>query len=441
MMSGVRVAQMERVLISIFDIAASAEKSAEQQADFIRAFLNSFSSHIADLADLHPDRLLTGTGAIVQIGRGCAVDAVSTRRLMEFAVGFASGLCEKGIPLRTAINYSEGDQFALGTKDLFGGSYIQLGDTIHTALNTLAFCEPCEIIVAESVRDLLRHHGLDETFLLQRNERLLTKQGMHLDTYTYDCSLGENNSLYSPRTISHPYKRFTTFPPIQAEALQYFLANGLESELFKVVSNAFTAISQINDTKSFLSSSEVLQVLTSTTYDPDDSVLVISRNDRPTGFWTQRRKKQYITFLKEHAANSKGHINQTRIWIYDDSSEEDLMPKSSIFNELAPLHAPKTLFNFPVVPLQKYGHLAQLIFGVTLSTKHGYAIIPTPSTDLFDASRLGTEHIGELLWQHREYDDADGPMKAIITADSSYVATLQAEFSKLIHDPAITCLR
>ncbi len=440
-MTSIRVTPTERALLAIFDIEVTGERTPERQADLVAGFLSSLSSHIEGLGELHPDRFLTGNGAIVQIGRTCAVDAINTRRFLHFAVAFTAELCRKGICIRTALNYSEGDRLAWAVEKGFEGQYVQVGDTINVAARTLAFCEPCEIMITADVQRLLGHYSLDKEFPLQHNEPLITKQGLRLDTYTYDPSDRDADAVYSPRAPSHPYKRFTTFPRIHEETLRYFLANGLESELRKVVSNAYDAISQINESRTFLSSSEVLHVLTRTNYDPDDTVLVISRNDRPTGFWTQRRKRQYIAFLAGHAAQNNGHINQKRIWVFDDSTEEELMPKGSIFNELAPLHAPKTLYSFPASLLRNYDHLSQLIFGVTLSAKHGYAIIPAPSADALNAGRLRTEHIGELLWQHREYDDTDGPMKAIITSDSAFVATLVAEFQRLLIDTAATCLR
>jgi hypothetical protein len=427
------VAAESRALVAIFDTEVFSESKPDRQADQLTAFLESLSIHIGDLRELHPDRLLTGNGAIVQIGRTGVIDAVNIKRFLDFAVAFTSELCEAGVAIRTALNYSQGDRLSWAPDDFFEGQYVLGGDTIKLATRALAFCEPGEIIVTGHVRKLLRTHSLEKDFPLYHNEPLLTKQGLSLDTYSYDPP-HQAKGLYSPRVPSHRYKRFTTFPRIHADTLQDFLSNGLESELRKVVSNAYTAISQINESRTFLSSSEVLNVLAHTNYDADDTVFVISRNDRPTGFWTQRRQKQYIDFLAEQAAKSNGYINQTRIWIFDDIAEEEETPKDSVIKELQPLHAPDTLYRLPAGRLHGHEHLSQLIFGVTLSLKHGYAIIPAPSTDALDAGRLRAENIGELLWQHREYDDADGPMKAIITADSVFVATLVTEFNQLLDD-------
>lgn len=440
-MNSARVAGAGKALLAIFEIETSSDRTPEQQTELGLSFLSVLKGHIEGLGELRPDRFLTGNGAIVEIGRACVLDAPSIGRFLDFVRAFAAELCGNRISIRTAVHYSENDSLAWTAETVFDGQYIPVGEAMHVAARMLAFCEPCEIMVTPQVQRLLQQHRLEGSFPLHRNEPLITKQGMRVDTYTYDPSNHQANGLYSPRSPSHPYKRFTTFPLIHAQTLECFLANGLESELRKVISNAYDAIRDINESKTFLSSSEVLQVLTRTNYDPDDTVLVISRNDRATGFWTQRRKAQYIDFLAGHAARTNGHFNQTRVWVFDDSTEDELLPESSILKQLAPLHARKTLYSFPASLLHNYPHLSQLIFGVTISTRHGYAIVPAPSADAFDAGRLRTDHIGELLWQHREYDDADGPMKAIITADSAFIGTLVAEFNRLLLDADATCLR
>jgi hypothetical protein len=219
------------------------------------------------------------------------------------------------------------------------------------------------------------------------------------------------------------------------------MASGLDNELRKVVSNAYDAMSYINETKTFLSASEVLQVLTRPNYDPEDTVYVVSRNDKPTGFWTQKRRNQYITFLAGYATRHGGHINQTRILVYDDEKTDERMPTDDIFHHLKGLHATKTFFNFPVSLLYPYEQISQLIFGFTLSKKHKYAIISVPGADLIEAKQLRTENLGELLQFYKDYDAADGPMKAIITADEAYVENLIAEFESLLNDPSTSVLK
>lgn len=436
-----RFEQIDRSLVAIFDIESFSERTPKKQAQLVGSFLDSLSTYMERLGDLKPDAFSTGDGAIVSIGRYCSVDADSTRRFLDFAIDFTARLYRDGIIIRTALNYSEGDSIVFGSENVLPGQYIQVGDAINIAARALSFCEPREIMFTSGVQRLLRNHDLEEAFPLHHNEPLVTKHGLRLDTYTYNPPTHLRDALYSPDAPSHPYKRFTAFPPIKADTLRYFMANGLENELRKVISNAYDAISYINDTKTFLSSSEVLRVLTRPNYDPDDTVYVVSRNDRPTNFWTQKRRNQYITFLASHAARHGGHINQTRIWVYDDTEQGEPLPKDDIFHDLIRLHAPKTFYNFPVSLLQNYDLLSQIIFGFTLSKKHKYAIIPVPGADAIDANRLRTEYLGELLHAYRDYDAADGPMKAIITADEAYVAALVAEFENLLKDPTAQVLK
>ena len=285
-------------LVAIFDIEAFSERSPEKQEEIVNCFLSSLSSYMERLSELHPDRFSTGDGAIVAIGRNCDIDAKNTKRFLDSAIAFTAELCgnREVMAIRTAVNYSQGDRLVLAPENLFNGPYVQVGDTINIAARVLSFCEPCEIMVTDRVRWLLWCHGLLEDFPLHHNEPLTTKHGVRLDTYTYNPPDGQAKSLYSPDSALHRYKRFTSVPSIQAGTLRYFLTNRLETELYNVVFTAHAAIGQINDTRTFLSSSEVLHVLTLPNYDPDDTVFVMSRNDRPSGFWTQKRRRQYLTF-------------------------------------------------------------------------------------------------------------------------------------------------
>ncbi|MCX6630997.1 MAG: hypothetical protein NTW28_25575 [Candidatus Solibacter sp.] len=434
-------AQIDRSLVAVFDIEAFSDRTPEKQAQLVNDFLDSLAIHMERLGELQPDAFLTGDGAIVSIGRRSSVDASRIRRFLDFAIDFTAGLCRDGLIIRTALNYSECDRIVFAEANVLAGQYIQVGDTINIAARTLSFCEPREIMLTAGVQKLLRNHELEDVFPVHHNEPLVTKHGLRLDTYTYVPPAHLQDALYSPTAPSHPYKRFTAFPPIKADTLRYFMANGLDNELRKVITNAYDAISYINETKTFLSSSEVLRVLTRPNYDPDDTVYVVSRNDRRTGFWTQKRRSQYINYLAGHAAHNGGYINQTRLWVYDDTQRDELMPTGDIFEDLERLHCPKTFYNFPASLLENYDYLSQLIFGFTLSKKHRYAIIPVPAVEPIDANKLRTEHIGELLHFYRNYDAADGPMKAIITADETFVATLVAEFENAIRDPTAAVLK
>ena len=127
-----------------------------------------------------------------------------------------------------AVNYHEGDRIVKGQSDLpFLASDIQVGDTINTATRVLSFCEPGEIMFTETVHQLLRRHDLEKAFPLHRNERLVTKHEVVLETYTYKPAKSPTSTLYSPHSPLHAYKRFAAFPPIKAHTLWYFMETGL----------------------------------------------------------------------------------------------------------------------------------------------------------------------------------------------------------------------
>ena len=434
--------QIDRSLVAIFDIEEFSERTPEKQALSVSEFLTHLSRHLSDLAHLQPDAFSTGDGAIISIGRRCAIDNGATRRFLRFVVDFTADLCQDGVILRTAVNCSDGDRIVFGLDHALAGQYIQVGDTINLAARVLSFCEPREIMFSAEVQRLLRHHDLEAEFPLHRNERLVTKHGVTLDTYTYIPDPAQANILYSPTSPLHRYKRFTAFPPIKARTLRFFLAAGLDSELRKVVGNAYDAMSYINETRTFISSTEVLHVLTRNHYDPEDTVYVVSRNDRPTGFWTQKRRAQYINFLAANALRHGGYINQTRVMVFDDDeAQPEVVSPTDILNDLERLHAPKTLLGYPASLLHNYDLLSQLIFGLTISKRYLCAIIPIPGGEAADASRIRTDHLGEVLAQYREYDAADGPMRAVITADQTYVSALIAEFENLLRDAATRTIR
>jgi len=434
-------AQIDRSLVAIFDIEEFSERTPGGMARLVRRFLELLSEHVGALSNLCPDSFSTGDGAIVSIGRGCHIGADSTGQFLRFVIALSSDLCQSGVVVRTAVNYSEGDRIVLGTTNALEGQYIQVGDAINVAARIVTFCEPREIAVSAAVHRLLRNHDLEGNFPLHHNEPFVTKHGLKLDTYTYVPPADLEDVLYSPTAPLHAYKRFASFPPLKPQTLDHFLRGGLDAELRKVVSNAYDAMSYINETKTFLSASEVIQVLTRPNYDPQDVVYVVSRNDRSTGFWTQKRRKQYIGFLTGNARQHGGNINQTRVLVYDqERSSDELMPEGDIYHDLEKLHAPKTLFNFPVSLLFPYERISELIFGFTLSTKHRYVILPVPGADI-DVKRLRPADFGDLLQLYRDYDAADGPMKAIITADEGYVGSLTAEFENLLKDASAEVLK
>jgi hypothetical protein len=437
-----QVEQIDRSLVAIFDIEGFSKRNPAHMTRVVQAFVERLDQQLESLAALKPDAFSTGDGAIVSIGRGCIIDEAATAGFLDFVVGFTKDALKSNLVLRTAVHYSEGDQvISVAASRHVRGEYIQVGDTINIATRILTFCEPREIMFSEAVYGLLRRFDLEERYALHENQPFITKHEEVLKTRTYAPASTEPE-LYRPDAPEHPYKIYTNFPPIKSDTLRFFMDNGLDFELKKVVDNAYQSMRHINDTMSFASWNVVLNVLTSLTYDPADTIYVLSRNDHPSGFWTQKRRNLYLRYLRANAERHEGYINQRRVLVWDDSVEDVMADTDKeLFDALVDLHETRSLINFPASRLFKYERLAELSFGFTLSEKHQYAIISVPAPEGVDAARFTGDRIGDLLDAYRDYDQRDGPMKAIITADEPYVCELLKEIKDLFGDPHSSWLK
>jgi hypothetical protein len=273
----------------------------------------------------------------------------------------------------------------------------------------------------------------------RRNEPLRTKHLQVLDTYTFEAPEPWAQLFYSPNSSLHKYKRYSSFPPIKGATLELFERYGLDFEIGRVIKSAYSAMETINTTRTFLSWSPALRVLGQLKYDRTDRVLIVSRNDHP-GFWTQSRRSEYLTDLERIAAQD-GLINQTRIMIYGQDGLHHMTPTDQdLHQRLLAVHGPNTFYSFEARRLFKYEAVDSLIFGFTLSTKHKYAVIPVPAGEEALA-QITPDNIGELLRRYDTYDPGDGPMKAVITANSDFINQLITECQAIIEAPEITRLK
>jgi len=432
------IQELDRTLVAIFDIEGFSKSNPEDQAHAVATFVENLDNILQELNHLVPDAFSTGDGAIISIGRQCKIDKTSTRLFIEFVKNFVLGMLQSGLILRTAVNYSERDRVLI-IKDLnsLQGNYVQIGDTINTAARIIAFCEPGEIMINKSVHDLLRGVSLEKEYRFFENDIVRTKHNQDLHTFTYIPPEEEKAFLYSPDSAMHQYKRYNYFPPISGEIVKYLMENGLDFELKKVISNAFESIDHINYTRNMISWNNVINVLIQLTYDPTDTMYVLNRLDRPTNFWTQPRRQIYTEYLKNHAEKHGGYINQTRFRIYDYSKRFEGMKEDDIHNDLIELHNTNTYFSLPSNWLFRYERLNELIFGVTVSKRHKYAIIPIPSQESMDVTFPGLDNIGKALIQYKDYDSSHGPMKAVISANTRYVNELIKEFEELLKEPQL----
>jgi len=426
----VQEAQQVRSLVAVFDIELFSERAIGRREELVRTFVDLLGRHLDGLKDLGPDVYSTGDGVLVSIGRCCNVDRGNTERFVRFAIDLAATLSSRDVTVRTAINYSDDERIVAGDTTVLEGQRIQVGDTIDTAARMLAFCEAREVMISDALERRLRSLGLGGTFTFRANPELAPRHGLRLKTHTFEPWPELHGVLYSPNSPLQTYKRYAGFPPISTELVEYYKTSGLEGELKKVVSAAYGALKNINDTKTFISANDVLTVLMRR-YDASDEFYIISRSDRDTGFWSQDKKSQYIAYLDANAREHGGFINQQRAWVYDARNADELEPGDSIFRDLDRLQRPGTLKSFPVSQINHYEVISELIFGFTLSTKFGYAIIPVPSFG-FNLGDLKAEQIGEMLRPHISYKTTDGPLRAVITADEEYIGRLTQEFEALM---------
>lgn len=436
------VEDISRSLVAVFKPMRHSVQGSAARARLVNKFVSTLNEELTAIDDLDIDAFSTGDGVVVSAGRNEELDRSGISAFINFAIEFTRNVHGSDVDLDgvvneleiiTALNFSYDDRvLPIEDSDYVEGEFIQTEDTIHIAMQMANYCQPGEIIFSKNVIELLQQSGLKNRYDFKNNEPFITKNNREIKTRTYVPSQGEEN-LYSPDNPSHSYKKYSYFPPVDPYILSEFKKLDLEDELRKVISNTFNSVKELKNTKSFISSSGVLQILMTGVFDdPDDTVYVLSREDREVNFWNQPMKNRYINYLKTLQDSYGGSINQVRFRIYDKSGTPDKKDEEDIMDELKPLHAPGTYFSFPTQSLNAFPKLNDLIFGCTISTKKKFAIIPIPAPEISDGfTRPDLENIGESLERYQDYDVEGAPMKAIITANKDYVGGLIEEMKEL----------
>lgn len=435
--------EIDRSLVVIFDIEGFSKENPIEQANLVNMFIDYLIKKLYDIRDIKPDVFSTGDGAIVSVGRNINLGRSETKLFMDFVLDFTLNMLKQELSIRTAVNYSDKDNVILiDDSEVIDGKYIQIGDTINNAARVITFCEPREIMIHESVYLHLRNFALENMHPFFENDPIITKHNLTLKTYTYDPPEGERDFIYSPHSPSHRYKKYNYFPSVKGETLKYFMDQGLEFELRNVIEKAFSSMRDLNDSMKFVSWNNVLEVLMQLKYDETDTVYVLSRNDRESGFWTQTQRSKYINYLNKNA-NNFGYINQTRVMVYNDDLDQNYlpMPFDDISHDLKKLHNTNTYFSIPSSGLMKYEKLKELIFGFTLSKKHKFAIIPIPAPEALGINTPELDNIGVTLKFYQNYTVTDGPLRAIITSDKKYVAELIEEMETLLKDNVLFLMK
>jgi hypothetical protein len=233
-------------------------------------------------------------------------------------------------------------------------------------------------------------------------------------------------------------------PEISETVRREYEAAGAGAVLVRTLSAIDETILLAERDRTLLSSAPVVDVLAELPYDPDDTVYVVWRADRHSNFWTQARKDRYLAHLRDRAAENGGFINQTRIMVFDDrgappdiATPDNILPDDHILFSLLPLHKAGTFLAASQDVLADYPEVAKLRFGYTLSVRHGYAVISIPFAEDIEPSALATDRIADYLGGHRDYNDADGPMRTLITVNQRFVALLLEQTQALIADDRV----
>ena len=194
-----------------------------------------------------------------------------------------------------------------------------------------------------------------------------------------------------------------------------------------------------------LASRPVIETLVDLDYDPADHVFVVWRAEGRQDFWTQARKDRYIESLRTRVAETGKPLNQRRLMVYDDrlrgtqvaAESWNVMTDDHIFHALSELHPKGTFAATSQSTLSDYPLIEQLRFGFTVSERHGYVVIPVPLAEDLQPSQLSPEMIGSYLAAHRDYDLRDGPMRAVICVEPTFVRKLLDQTRELFRDPAV----
>lgn len=428
------VQKIDRTVVAIFDIEGFSKNSPNEQVAAVKHFVDHLDAELKARSHLKADAFSTGDGAIVSIGREERITHDSVNDFFEFIVEFVVSAHNEGLILRTAVHYSEGDSVVVVQESTaLVGKYIQIGDTINLAARIITYCEPKEILVSRDFIGLLRLMGLEKRHHFFENEPFVTKHGEVLRTFTFVAEGDEGTLLYQPSSPMHPYKKYNYFPPISSATLDYFMKIGMEHELRNLISHSYETIKEVNNTRNIISHHDIVDVLSNLNCEPEEEILVLSRNDRMHNFWTHPRKSTYLTFLESQKRCSKGFLNHKRLMIFGSGGE--IVGKEDIFHNLIEMHQVKTFFSLPAFRLIRYPHLNELLFGATISKKHRYVIIAVPAGVSMEEITPDLSNIGFILAKYNDYDVVDGPLKALITANARYVETLIQEFEAIVGDP------
>lgn len=225
-------------------------------------------------------------------------------------------------------------------------------------------------------------------------------------------------------------------PSLLPEAAGFLEQAGLTGELDAVLDHATATVLSLNEGLTMLSPNPAIHVLALMSQHEGTEALYLARLDTSSGFWSQAHRRDYLRELR--ASMLAGTPRHRRLLIYDDA-DADLLP-APLIAELRELHTRGTLISLPRSALVSYGLLFDLKFGFVLSRSTGCVVIPVPADYPPPPSDRDIASVVEDL-KDREHDARDGPLRALITGATGYVAALSSAFRAATEDPAHTTLR
>jgi hypothetical protein len=236
---------------------------------------------------------------------------------------------------------------------------------------------------------------------------------------------------------------------LELTSLEPLRAAGLDEEVRRVLIHGYDSFQWLQARQTFVSWSSALELRMQ--QDDDEWVYVLSRRDEDPGFRNQPSWGDYLRWLNNRVrplekpsiapirdcqglvvteGRERG-IRQVRVIIEDDEKAA-----CDAAAEIRALHRSGTLFFFPRRGLARYEHLRDLRYGGLISETHGYAMISIPPPK--DPLTLGGTELNDFL--SRDYDVAEGDMRAVVTANPQKVDALVRDFRAMVASPDSVCL-
>ena len=217
------IEQVRNSLVAVFEIEDFAKESPIQRSRLVEGFVVALTERLETIATAEPDAFSTGIGAVVSIGRRRDLDRASVAAFTQFVVDMAFEFLGRGVIIRVAMNASQMDRVVvLEETDALRGGFIPVGNSVADAQRIIQFAEPREVLVSESVIQMLQMFDCHVAYTFVKNEPFFSKSQKVLQSYSLVPHPEHIDLFYNPQTPLHFYKRYSNFPPIRATTFEFF---------------------------------------------------------------------------------------------------------------------------------------------------------------------------------------------------------------------------